>query len=138
MRYSILILCLLFVSFQAIGQSRHNLTVKITGIKKVKGRVGICLISDPKEYLGNCSDYTEIPVSSQQLNFSKAGVKPGRYVITIYHDANSNGKLDTNILGIPKERYGFSNNPGSRFGPPKFEKCLFEISSDTTISIWAK
>ncbi|GAB5523566.1 MAG: hypothetical protein Roseis2KO_14380 [Roseivirga sp.] len=118
-----------------MSQSQHELTVKITGIKKVTGKVGVCLISDPKEFLGNCSDYSEIPVSSQLLTFSKTGVRPGMYVITIYHDANSNGKLDTNILGIPKERYGFSNNPGSRFGPPGFKKCLFEIKSDTVINI---
>lgn len=135
MRYLVLIFCLLLVCFQASRQDQYELTLKVSGIKKLRGKVGICLISDPKEFLSNCSDNTEIPVNSDQLTFRKAGVKPGVYAITIYHDANSNGKLDTNIPGIPKERYGFSNNPGSRFWPPGFEKCLFEISSDTLMNI---
>lgn len=138
MRYLILIFCLISLVFQANGQSQYQLTIKITGIKELKGNIGVCLIRDPKEFLSDCQDYTEIPVDAQQLTLKKNGVEPGMYAVTIYHDANGNGKLDTNILGIPKERYGFSNNPSSRFGPPGFKKCLFEIKSDTLISIRAK
>jgi len=138
MRYLIFMFCLMYISNQASGQSQYQLTIKVTGIKQLKGKVGVCLITDPKEFLSNCSDYTEVPVNAQQITLKKEGVKPGMYVVTIYHDANSNGELDTNILGIPKERYGFSNNPGSRFGPPGFKKCLFEIRSDTIITIRAR
>lgn len=138
MKYLIVFFCLSALSFKASGQNEYQLKVKISGIKKVRGKVGICLITDPEEFLGNCSNYSELPVTSQELTFSKEAVKPGSYVVTIYQDANSNGKLDTNMLGIPKERYGFSNNPGSRFGPPGFKKCLFEVRSDTTINIRMK
>jgi uncharacterized protein (DUF2141 family) len=34
-------------------------------------------------------------------------IKPGKYAIAVIHDENCNGKLDTNMFGIPKEGYGF-------------------------------
>jgi uncharacterized protein (DUF2141 family) len=49
----------------------------------------------------------------------------GSYAIRVFHDQNSNGKLDTNLIGIPKERFGFSNNVMGQFGPPAFEEQLF-------------
>lgn len=54
-----------------------------------------------------------------------ADLAPGRYAITAIHDENSNGKLDTNLMGIPKERYGFSNGARGKFGPPPFSAAEF-------------
>ncbi|MBC6428505.1 MAG: DUF2141 domain-containing protein [Cellvibrionales bacterium] len=59
---------------------------------------------------------------------------PGVYAVKVFHDANSNGKLDRNILGIPLEGYGFSNNKG-RFGPPAFAKASVPLEGDTQIRI---
>ena len=36
----------------------------------------------------------------------------GEYLFSIFQDNNDNGKLDTNLLGIPKELFGFSNYDG--------------------------
>jgi uncharacterized protein (DUF2141 family) len=34
----------------------------------------------------------------------------GDYAFAVYHDANGNGKLDRNGVGMPTEDYAFSNN----------------------------
>jgi uncharacterized protein (DUF2141 family) len=44
-----------------------------------------------------------------------------------------NGKMETNLVGKPTEGYGFSNNVTGKFGPPPFEKWLFEINGDKKI-----
>ena len=41
--------------------------------------------------------------------------------------------METNIFGKPTEGYGFSNNVTGKFGPPPFEKWLFEMKDDKTI-----
>jgi uncharacterized protein (DUF2141 family) len=46
----------------------------------------------------------------------------------VFHDENKDGELDTNILGIPSEDYGFSNNVSSWFGPPSWEKSKFPFN----------
>jgi len=62
-------------------------------------------------------------------------LKPGKYAVRYYHDENMNGKMETNIVGKPTEGYGFSNNVTGKFGPPPFEKWLFEISGDSKIML---
>jgi uncharacterized protein (DUF2141 family) len=52
----------------------------------------------------------------------------GDYAVAVFHDENMNGRLDKNIFGIPKEGYGFSNNPKKSMGPPKFTDVKFQLS----------
>ncbi len=54
---------------------------------------------------------------------------PGKYAVAAYIDNNRNGKQDKNLLGVPKEGYGFSNNVRGIFGPPKFSEAAFEIGT---------
>lgn len=48
----------------------------------------------------------------------------GIYAISILHDENRNGKMETTLLGIPKEGCGTSNNPKVKLGKPKYKECM--------------
>lgn len=54
------------------------------------------------------------------------GIAPGDYALSLIHDENGNGRLDTR-LGIPREGIGFSRNPRLTFGPPGFSSVRFAI-----------
>ena len=41
--------------------------------------------------------------------------------------------METNLLVKPTEGYGFSNNVIGKFGPPPFEKWLFEVNENKKI-----
>lgn len=60
-------------------------------------------------------------------------VPPGRYAVKSFADENGNAKLDTNLFGLPVERYGFSNNARGRMGPPGFEAAAVEVDTDRSI-----
>lgn len=51
----------------------------------------------------------------------------GDYAIALYHDENDNKKLDRNFIGIPREGFGFSNNPPIRLGMPAHEEMRFRV-----------
>jgi uncharacterized protein (DUF2141 family) len=51
------------------------------------------------------------------------------------HDSNSNQKLDTNWIGIPKEGYGFSNNAKATLGPPSFDQVKFNLKGEVIINM---
>ncbi|UUZ49269.1 DUF2141 domain-containing protein [Massilia sp. B-10] len=51
----------------------------------------------------------------------------GEYAFAVYHDANANGQMDKNLLGIPTEDYAFNNNAVGKMGPPKFEAAKFAL-----------
>ena len=55
---------------------------------------------------------------------------PGKYAVATYVDNNRNGRQDKNILGVPTEIYGFSNNVRGMFGPPGFSEAAFEIDEN--------
>lgn len=59
----------------------------------------------------------------------------GPLALTLYHDVNANGKLDFNLMGIPTEPYGFSNNAMGAFGPPKFEQAVLTPQAGTVLKI---
>jgi uncharacterized protein (DUF2141 family) len=67
--------------------------------------------------------------------FTFKGVAPGTYAVAVYHDENGNGKIDSNFMGIPKEKTGASNNAKGKMGPPKFQEAKFVVSGDLAISI---
>jgi uncharacterized protein (DUF2141 family) len=48
-------------------------------------------------------------------------------VASVFHDENSNGKLDTNFMGIPREGVGASNDAKGHLGPPKFNAAAFRF-----------
>ena len=43
--------------------------------------------------------------------------------------------MDFNLIGIPKEKFGSSNNVKPVLGPPKFEKMLINLSENKKIII---
>lgn len=58
-------------------------------------------------------------------------IPPGTYGLSAFHDQNSNGKLDTNFLGMPVEDYCASNNARGFLGPPSFEDAKFSYRGGT-------
>jgi uncharacterized protein (DUF2141 family) len=58
------------------------------------------------------------------------GLAPGRYAVRAFADENGNGKLDTNLLGMPTERYGFSNDAKGNRAAPDFEAAAIGVDAD--------
>jgi uncharacterized protein (DUF2141 family) len=59
----------------------------------------------------------------------------GTYAVSVLHDQNTNGKMDRNLLGIPREGWGVSNNVKPTMRKPHFDECKFDLKGDRTISI---
>ncbi|MEO8926562.1 MAG: DUF2141 domain-containing protein [Caulobacteraceae bacterium] len=60
---------------------------------------------------------------------------PGTYAVAVYHDANSNHRLDIGMFG-PTEAYGFSNNPRIMFAKPSFDSVKFQArAGETTVHV---
>jgi len=50
------------------------------------------------------------------------------YAVCVFHDEDSDGKLKTNWLGMPREGVGSSNNAKGRLGPPRFSAAAFPLA----------
>ena len=62
-------------------------------------------------------------------------VPPGEYAVAIYQDLNNNGKLNKNLLGIPKEPVGFSNNFTIQLRAPEFKNTKFLVKKQATTNV---
>ncbi|MDG0852690.1 DUF2141 domain-containing protein [Roseateles puraquae] len=60
-----------------------------------------------------------------KLTVTLRNLPDGPVAVTVFQDANGNGRLDMNAMGMPVEPYGFSNDAAGQFGPPKFEQAVF-------------
>ena len=112
-----------------------DLTVNITGHDNDRGNINIAIWDNARDWSSKANEYDAviIPASESQAVFRN--LRPGTYAIAIYHDKNSNGRLNTNFMGIPTEEFGFSTNPGFITGHPSFRSVSFTFNSSTSISI---
>jgi len=69
-------------------------------------------------------------VAATQARFRFDQLPPGDYAIAVYQDVNGNGKLDTNMVGIPREPYAFSQAAKGLMGPPNWDQVKFTLPSD--------
>lgn len=108
-----------------------TLKVEVKNIKTSNGKIGFAIFDR-----NNASGFPKDHTRAVYRDFLKVNELPlevdlptGDYAITIFHDVNNNNDLDTNGIGIPKEPFGFSNNPKILFGPPKFNKAKVKLGS---------
>lgn len=127
MKKYILLLGILYGGIQSMAQSSCNLIVRVENIKEVKGSLKIAIYDHENHFLSKEVMSDGKTIESSQIEFSFEGLQEGVYAISLFHDENDNGKLDSNFIGIPSEPYAFSNNAKGMFGPPSFEQCKFEV-----------
>ncbi len=60
-----------------------------------------------------------------RVTCSFAGLAPGTYAISVFHDEDSDGELDTGLFGIPTEGWGTSRNAHGTMGPPHWADARF-------------
>ncbi len=113
-----------------------DVTVTLQGVKKNTGSIVLCLWAKEEGFpdceSGKALRRIVVPASAATARFEN--VPAGTYAISAFHDANNNGKLDSNFLGLPLEAVGMSNNP-KLAGPPRFKPARFKIEGATAISI---
>lgn len=135
----ILLSCLVWLCTSTVPKT-CSLTVQVYGFGDNSGKsfIGLYRTSDPwpeikKQYIGKV-----VPINSKTASVTFDQLPSGTYAIAVFHDKNNNGVLDKNMLGMPVERYGFSNNARETFSAPSFKSASVELSTDKAIGIYIK
>lgn len=101
----------------------QDMEVTITNIRNDKGVLMIGLFNSKETFTKKIFKGENPKASTGEVKVVFKNIPPGDYAVSVFHDENSNGKIDTNFIGIPKEGFGFSNDAMGAFGPPSFEKA---------------
>lgn len=106
-------------------QSLADLTIEIVNLKNSKGKILILLFNKPAGF----PDQGDKSIFAGDFEAKKTIVIPqipeGNYALTLVHDEDGDGKLKTNMFGVPKEGYSFSNAKGNWLERPEYNKALF-------------
>jgi len=130
---------LIFLSSYTFGQQPTEIT--ITGVRSVKGKVIVQVFKD------NASYQDEKPY--KKIVFEKKGIingtlaisfnlEAGTYGFTLVDDENGNGKIDKNMIGMPKEGFGFSNFFMEKMKKPSFDDFKTNLKPQSKIVIKVK
>lgn len=123
----------------AAGAARAaDLTVRIDDVRAAQGKLMVAVYDSAEGFLKRPAKAAHAVAAEGQVTVLIRDLPAGEYGIALFHDANGNGKMDRNAMGIPSEDYAFSNNARGMMGPPSFEQVKFTVPADgatATISL---
>ncbi|WP_188053152.1 DUF2141 domain-containing protein [Sphingosinithalassobacter sp. CS137] len=108
-----------------------SLEIEFAALRSERGVLRLCLTRDPASF-PDCHDDAvaitrTVPATVASLRLER--LAPGAYALAVIHDENGNARLDT-FAGIPREGFGFSQNPAVGFGPPRFAAARFSLPAE--------
>ncbi|MBS9523064.1 DUF2141 domain-containing protein [Litoribacter alkaliphilus] len=132
---NILVLLVLLIM---IRPSKTDLTVTIDNLENDKGVVRILLFNSPDGFPDNdkkAVGRAVVKIQHGRALYQFKDMADGNYAISAFHDENEDGKLNKNLLGVPQEAYGFSNNASGTFGPPSFSSAAFKVDDENDVHV---
>ncbi len=130
-------LLILFLLLPVLAFSQNQISVDVHEVPSSKGKISVAVYNTKEGFLkfDKVFKCDSILAKKGITHISIKDLPEGEYALAIFHDENGNDKLDTNWLGIPKEKVAFSNAKMKTFGPPAFKECAFRVDKDTQIAI---
>lgn len=122
--FNLIVIFLARADAASASSARNLLPVIATGLRNDKGSVVMQLYDQPIQYALK----RPVDVVTAQIEHGEAIATFDleliqRCVVVVFHDENSNSKLDKTILRMPKEGIGLSNNQSSSHRP-KFKTLV--------------
>lgn len=110
----------------------------IEGLNSTRGHVicGIFQSADgfPKE-AQRAVKVVSVPANPTGALCAFPDLPAGTYAVSIFHDENDDGVLKTNLIGMPLEGYGVSNNHTHAVRAPNFEESQFTVDAQATTEL---
>ena len=104
------------------------LQVVVDGVESSKGNVMVAVCSE-REFLQPHCSYNGQAKAKPGPVLVTIEVPPGTYAAQAYQDEDDNGVLTQNLLGLPVEPLGFSNNVTIRLAAPRFRDAAFQVGA---------
>jgi uncharacterized protein (DUF2141 family) len=128
--YSLPVFFLLSVA-ATVAAADTAVRVVVTNVVKRGGVLLVGAYNSPETWLGaNTVVSRDVPVAENVRDGTVAfdmALPPGSYALSVLQDMNGNRKLDTNLLGIPTEASGSSNDAPAKWSAPKFRDAVFTV-----------
>jgi uncharacterized protein (DUF2141 family) len=131
-----LILAVLFAA--ALPCHAADLTIRIDGVSGAEGEIKLALFNSADTFLARPLRSLAAPAHDGTVQLVVADLPAGDYAFAVYHDANNNGKMDRNAMGMPTEDYAFSNDAAGKRGAPRYDDARIALPASgatTTVNL---
>lgn len=105
-----------------------RLAVRVAGVRSTAGNVTITVYpDDPARFLAPRGKIARVRVPATRPATTACLPVPaaGAYAIAVYHDENGDRNFGRNLVGLPTEGYGFSNDASTTLGLPSLASARF-------------
>ncbi len=106
-----------------------SISIRVTNLRSNKGEVLVSLFNSPDGFPSRPEKafrIARVDIRDQEAILQFEHIPAGSYAIAVLHDENGDRKMNINRLGLPREGFGFSQNPAIIFGAPSFKKASFQ------------
>lgn len=104
--------------------------VAVTGVPQARGHVRVELCTRTTFLTTACPYQGQAPAAPGLTLVTIGEVPPGEYAAQVFHDETDEGIVHQNLLGIPRERVGFSNDAPLRITGPQFRDAAFVVGAE--------
>ena len=113
----------------------QSLSVIVGNVKNSKGYIRVAVYNSKETFMKQQVAIGEARATEGQVVVTIDKLRDGDYALSIMHDSNNNEKLDTNLIGLPKEGFAFSNDAMGTVGPPTFKEASFRVQGPTAHAV---
>ena len=135
MRFFIIIFCLLYSNL--LFSQKFFIEVVVPNIPSINGEIQIGLYNKSATFpkVGKEFKTYRYKVTKKRMKFKLTGLPRGFYALALYHDINSDKVCNRNLIGIPTERFGFSNNVKPILSAPSFKSARLILLENKVVEI---
>jgi uncharacterized protein (DUF2141 family) len=114
----------LFAAFNTIVSAQTCAPIEVRNVRPAQGTLMVAAYTSDADFMKKPATAMQLKATDDNMKFSIC--LPGgtsSVALMLFQDLNDNGKMDSNVIGIPTEPWGSSGKP-SNFGPPNWAAAV--------------
>ena len=121
--------------------SNTRIYVRVEGVQSAQGLIAVTLYpDDSSRFLAHRGSLYvgRVPARAPMTRVCIHLPHPGTWALAGSHDADANRSFNRTSVGLPAEAFGFSGNPPTLFGLPRFSSVRIQVprtNMQTTIRL---
>jgi uncharacterized protein (DUF2141 family) len=104
-----------------------DIEVDVTGVEQARGHVRVAICTQDTFLKQSCPYQSAAEARPGVTVVRVGGVPPGVYAAQVFHDDTDAGVVHQNLLGVPREAIGFSNDAPLHLSGPRFSEAAFQV-----------
>lgn len=120
------------LSFATIAHGETCVDVEVQNLRPGQGPLMVAAYLDAASFRKTSASEKQVQVITETQQVQLCGLNGESVAIALYQDLNGNGRLDTNLLGIPSEPWG-SSGKFSALSAPTWETARVPLGTDKIV-----